>query len=269
MNIIIPMAGEGKRFQEEGYTIHKPQIPTTDRKTGSKIPMVVCAAMDLPGVMEGGKNITFIDRTFHKLQGVEQTILEYYNEAAFLTAEQLTQGQACTCLLAKEIINNEKELLIAGCDNGMVMDTEAYEKSKENSDALIFVYRHDPFVCDNPSSFGWVVPDEQSRVTGISIKKPVSDTPMDDYAVVATFWFRHGSEFVEAAERMIALDDRINGEFYVDQVMKYVIQMGLHVKIFEVDRYIGWGTPKSYETYENTIAYWRHFAESKDFLGIV
>ena len=54
MNIIIPMAGAGQRFADEGYKIHKPAIPTIDRRTGKEFPMVVCATMDLPNVLKGG-----------------------------------------------------------------------------------------------------------------------------------------------------------------------------------------------------------------------
>lgn len=66
MNILIPMAGEGKRFQEKGYTVSKPAILTYDRRTGKKLPMVVCATLDLPGFLPDGSNIIYIDRDFHK-----------------------------------------------------------------------------------------------------------------------------------------------------------------------------------------------------------
>ena len=67
---------------------------------------------------------------------------------------------------------------------------------------------------------------------------------------------------------MIEDDDRINGEFYVDEVIKYTISMGLRVRVFEIDRYLGWGTPKDYENYEKTLAYWRSFVESDYFIGM-
>ena len=104
MNIIIPMAGEGRRFSEEGYRQPKPMIPTTDRRTGKKYPMVVCATMDLPGIAENGGNITYIDRNFPGRDEVEQAIRTVYPATQFITVEHLTEGQAATCLLAKEQI---------------------------------------------------------------------------------------------------------------------------------------------------------------------
>lgn len=266
MNIIIPMAGAGQRFADEGYKIHKPAIPTIDRRDGRVYPMVVCATRDLPGVAQHGENVTYIDRTFHKNDGVETEILKYYTKASFITVEQLTEGQACTCLLAKEKINNEEELLIAGCDNGMVMDDDKFYDLTRECDVIVFTYRHNDSVLANPNAYGWVRTDHDHRITGLSIKKAISDTPLEDHAIVASFWFKHGEDFVRAAEKMIAENDRINGEFYVDEVIKHAMELGLDASVFEIDRYLGWGTPKDYEAYMAAIRYWRKFVTSEGFL---
>lgn len=267
MNIIIPMAGEGRRFSDEGYKVSKPAIPTIDRRTGNKLPMVVCATMDLPGVKEDGSNVTYIDRTFHKENGVQKVIREHYPKASFITIDKLTDGQACTCLLAKEKIDNDESLLIAGCDNGMVIDYEKFQKMSDECDVLAFTYRHNPAVLVKPDAYGWMVADERTcKITGMSIKKAVSDNPLDDHAIVATFWFKHGHDFVKAAEKMIVENDRINNEFYVDEVMKHCLELGMDTRVFEIERYIGWGTPKDYEEYQATIKYWKEFTDGEKFI---
>ena len=266
MNIIIPMAGAGKRFSDAGYTVHKPVIMTTYWKTGEKMPMVVCATKDLPGVEEEGANVTYIDRTFHKESGVEEEIRKYFPKCTFITVDDLTEGQACTCLLAKDKINNEEELLIAGCDNGMVMDAQSFREATGKAEVLAFTYRHNEAVNENPYAYGWIQADEENHITKLSIKKPLSDTPINDHAVVATFWFRQGKDFVKAAEKMIAENDRINGEFYVDEVMRHTMELSMDTRVFEVERYIGWGTPRDYENYENAMRYWKGFVMDKGFI---
>lgn len=268
MNIIIPMAGAGQRFEDAGYKTSKPAILTTDRVSGEKIPMVVCATKDLPGVESDGNNVTYIDRDFHKNEGVENVIKQYYPEANFITVDKLTEGQACTCLLAKDVINSGESLLIAGCDNGMVIDSQKFEKMTSECDVLAFTYRHNDAVLEKPDAYGWMIVEneESDKIVGVSIKKAISDTPMNDHAIVATFWFKHGSDFVKATEKMIAENDRVNNEFYVDQVMKHCLELGMDVRVFEIDRYIGWGTPKDYEVYEATIKYWKTFTNSQDFI---
>jgi dTDP-glucose pyrophosphorylase len=268
MKIVIPMAGAGQRFADAGYKTSKPAIPTMDRRTGEEYPMVVCATMDLPGVKDDGSNVTYIDRVFHKENGVEDIIKKHYSKASFITVDKLTEGQACTCLLAKEKIDTDESLLIAGCDNGMVINRKKFDEMTARCDVLAFTYRHNQSVLEKPDAYGWMIVDDEStgKITGISIKKAISNTPMEDHAIVATFWFRHGHDFVRATEKMIAENDRVNNEFYVDQVMKHCLELGMDTRVFEIERYIGWGTPKDYEEYQATLKYWKEFTDSEGFL---
>ena len=263
MKILIPMAGAGSRFAEAGYKISKPAIPTYDKKTGEKIPMVVCAAKDLPGVAEYGSNIVFVLRNFHRTDGTEGAIRGYFPQANFIEVEELTEGQACTCMVAEKYINNDEELLIAGCDNGMEIDFSKFDEYRKTADMLVFTYRHNEAVAAKPDAYGWMIVDQDLNVTGTSIKKAVSDNPMEDHAVVATFWFKTGRIFIEATNRMISENDRINGEYYVDQVAKHALDIGYKVKVFEIERYIGWGTPNDYEHYQNTFEYWKGFYDTE------
>ncbi|MDD6810668.1 MAG: NTP transferase domain-containing protein [Lachnospiraceae bacterium] len=257
--ILIPMAGAGQRFADAGYQVHKPAIMTIDRETGEEKPMVVCATKDLPGVASDGSNVIYVDRTFHKTDGVEDTIHKYYPKATFITVDHLTEGQACTCMLAEEMLDPEEPLLIAGCDNGMDIDTEAFETLTKDCDCIVFTYRHNEAVLANPNAYGWMITDEEGNITGTSIKRAISDTPMEDPAVVATFWFRKAKVFLEATKKMIAENDRINGEFYVDQTAKHVLDLGYKAKIFDIERYVGWGTPADYEAYQKTWQYFKEF----------
>ena len=149
----------------------------------------------------------------------------------------------------------------------MDIDKEAYMKLTEDCDCIVFTYRHNESVLINPNAYGWMITDEEGNITGTSIKKAISDTPMEDPAVVATFWFRKAGIFLEAAKKMIAEDDRINGEFYVDQTVKHVLDLGYKAKIFDIDRYVGWGTPADYEGYQKTYIYFRQFLEKEHFIS--
>lgn len=257
--VLIPMAGAGQRFADAGYRVHKPAIPTIDRWDGTEKPMVVCATKDLPGVAKDGANVIYVDRSFHKKDGVEDAIKAYYPQAQFITVEKLTEGQACTCMLAESYLDPEEPLLIAGCDNGMDIDEKTFHSIAKECDCIVFTYRHNEAVLQNPNAYGWMLTDEAGYVTGTSIKKAISDTPMEDPAVVATFWFRKAKVFLEATAKMIRENDRVNGEFYVDQTVKHVLDLGYRAKIFDIDRYVGWGTPADYEGYQKTYAYFKGF----------
>ena len=265
--ILIPMAGAGQRFADAGYTVHKPAIMTVDRATGQEKPMVVCATKDLPGVAADGSNVIYVDRNFHKTDGVEDAIRAWYPRAAFITVDHLTEGQACTCMLAEPYLDPEQPLLIAGCDNGMDIDRDAFDALTKECDCIVFTYRHNEAVLANPNAYGWMIADADGNITGTSIKKAISDSPMEDPAVVATFWFRRAAVFIEATKKMIAENDRINGEFYVDQTVKHVLDLGYRAKIFDIDRYVGWGTPADYEGYQKTWNYFKAFLGDKNIFG--
>ncbi len=265
--ILIPMAGAGQRFADAGYTVHKPAIMTVDRATGQEKPMVVCATKDLPGVAADGSNVIYVDRNFHKTDGVEDAIRAWYPQASFITVDHLTEGQACTCMLAEPYMDPEQPLLIAGCDNGMDIDRDAFDALTKECDCIVFTYRHNEAVLANPNAYGWMIADADGNITGTSIKKAISDRPMEDPAVVATFWFRRAAVFIEATKKMIAENDRINGEFYVDQTVKHVLDLGYRAKIFDIDRYVGWGTPADYEGYQKTWNYFKAFLGDKNIFG--
>lgn len=266
MRILIPMAGAGQRFADAGYKIHKPAIPTYDRRTGKKLPMVVCAVSDLPGVEPDGSNVIFIDRTFHREEGVEEEIKKYFPQALFINVDKLTDGQACTCLLAKDYLKSDEAVLIAGCDNGMIFNRRKFNDLIQNCDELVFTYRHNEAVLKNPAAYGWMKVDRDNNIIGTSIKKAISDNPMEDHAVVATFWFRTAQLFIDATEKMISENDRINNEFYMDEVVNHILDMGYKAKVFEIDRYIGWGTPRDYEEYQKTYEYWKGFLQEEHYI---
>lgn len=255
MNVLIPMAGMGRRFVQEGYTDPKPLISVDNS------PMVVKAVNELPN----GDKYIFVIRDEHLNQSNIATVLKKnFNNLEILPVDYLTEGQASTALLAKDLINNDVPLLIGACDNGMLFNSDLFNNlisDKSNVDALIFTFRNNPTVVRNPKMYGWVKVNNNLRALSVSVKIPISKNPINDHAVVGAFWFRIGKDFVLSAEEMIKANDRINNEFYIDNCMNYLINQGLNVSVFEVDKYICFGTPNDLRTYE----YWsKYFSLNKE-----
>ncbi len=225
--------------------------------------MVVAAVEDLPVAFDAlDTELHFVIRDFHQADGVDEKLRAHFPSARFTVVDRLTEGQASTCLLARNVIGNSAPLLIAACDNGMDVDEATFQRLSAEADALIFTFRGNEAVLAKPSAYGWIR-TEGERALDVSIKVPISSNPLKDHAVVGTFWFRHGHDFVRAAEEMIGANDRINGEFYVDQIFRYMIQRGLDVRVMEVSRYVCWGTPTDYENFERSLAYWTSFVQKE------
>ena len=260
MNYLLPMAGKGERFLAGGYTLPKPLLPIVDYHTGNEVPMVLAAAKDFPNI-SATSNIVFIDRDLHKSYGIHDVIRKDFHHAYFLTLAELTEGTVPTCLRAEHLINLEEELFIGSCDSGMMYSLRLFNEAKKNVDVLIFTHRNHEAAVVHPECYGWVRTDRLDNVLNVSVKKPISDQPLNDHVVAASFWYRKASFFFESAKNMITALDKVNNEYYVDQSINYCLRGGLKVKVFEVDKFFNWGSPEDYENYQKTIKYWQRFNE--------
>jgi len=245
---LIPLAGHGSRFAKAGYQDPKPLISTSGK------PMVIQAANSLPN----SKQHIFVTLKEHlKNYPLEKTLKDEFPEAEIITINKVTEGQAITCSLGLKDVDENASLLIAATDNGMIYDKEKYRKliEAENVDAIIFTFRHHVSSKNNPQMYGWVKIDGMDNAVGVSVKVPVSDNPYDDHAIVGTFYFKKVSYFNQALQNLLDKDIKVNGEYYVDSLMGELIELGLNVKVFEIEDYICWGTPDDYETF----VYWQSF----------
>jgi NDP-sugar pyrophosphorylase family protein len=247
--LIVPMAGLGQRFANEGYTLTKPLIPV------SGLPMVAQATYDLPAAEQH----VFVLRA--DMQGhdeVARLLTELYPKALIKTIDQVTEGQACTALIGLEALADElgtflHPITIGACDNGALYDYIAFETllADPNVDVIVWGVRGYPNAIRHPQMFGWIKTDNGS-ISAISVKTPL-ESPTTDPIVLGTFTFLRVEDFRLAVARLIARDGRINGEFYIDSCINDAIELGLRCHLFEVDSYLCWGTPNDLCTFE----YWQ------------
>lgn len=248
---LIPMAGAGQRFVDAGYSVPKPLIGVGGQ------PMIVRAARSLP---EPDLWI-FVCREEHvRDASIDRELQKLFQPVKIITVDHLTEGQACTCLLARDELRPDDVLTIGACDNAMTWKRADYDRAfaAPQTDFLVWTFRNHPAILQDPRMYGWVRTDADHGVTGVSVKVPISETPLKDHAVIGAFTFRRAGLFLDACDDMIAANARIKNEFYVDNAVNFALARHASGRAFEVDRYICWGTPRDLETYE----YWRGY-----FLG--
>lgn len=241
---MVPMAGLGSRFADAGHALPKPLIPV------SGTPMVVQATRDLP---DAERHVFVLRRDLPGRTEVEETLCTNFPRCAIVELDQVTDGQARTCLLGLDAVDLEAPLTIGACDNGAIYDADALQAAlaDDSTDVLVWVARGYPGALRRPTHYGWV--DETGGIVrGVSVKTPLAD-PARDPIVVGTFTFKRASDFAAAAQAMIARDGRVNGEFYVDSCIEDAIALGLRVRVFEIEHYLCWGTPVDLRTFE----YWQ------------
>jgi len=246
---LIPMAGRGSRFTQEGYVIPKPLITVSGK------PMIIQAATMNPPAEK--QIFVCLKEHLESYPNIKTTLLETYQHATIIELDEVTEGQACTCEKGLQNVDLDAPLFIGACDNGMLWNQEKYQKliSDESINALAFSFRKHPSSKRNPHMYGWLKVDEQNTVKNVSVKIPISDNPYNDHAIVGSFYFKKARYFLDALQHLYKNNIRINNEFYVDSCIGALVNLGRRVKVFEVDHYICWGTPNDYRTFN----YWEKF----------
>jgi dTDP-glucose pyrophosphorylase len=231
MNVLIPMAGAGSRFSAAGYTFPKPLIDVNGK------PMIQMVVENL----NIDANFVFVVQKEHREKYNLDTLLNLIApNCKVVEVDGLTDGAACTALLAKEYIDSDAPLFFANSDQFVEWDSNEffYKMNETDADGGIVTFK-----ATHPKwSFAKI--DDNGIVTEVAEKNPISDL-----ATVGFYYWKHGSDFVKYAEQMITNNVRVNGEFYVCPVFNQAIDGGKVIRTFDVPKMWGTGTPEDLKYY--------------------
>lgn len=231
MKVLIPMAGEGSRFQKAGYAFPKPLIEVNGK------PMIQLVVENLN---IDAQHIFVVRKEHEERYNIKHLLNLISPGCEVIFTDGLTEGAACTTLLAKEFINNDEALLYANSDQFLEWDSNEfmYSMMADNIDGgmLTFEATHPKW------SFAKLGPD--GYVTEVAEKKPISNI-----ATTGIYYWKKGSDYVKYAEQMIAKDVRVNNEFYVCPVFNEAIADDKKIKIFPTEKMWGIGTPEDLDTF--------------------
>lgn len=235
VNIVIPAAGQGSRFAEAGYEKPKPYIDVLGRAMIEHVIENVAVEKSVTTLLLRSEHVQRESSLSYQFTKDGHNIVE---------VESLTEGTACTVLLARKHFDNDSPMLVANSDQYVDFDCQAFVDDciDRDLDGSILVFR-DP---SKDPKWSFAKLNEDNHVTEVAEKKPISDL-----ATVGIYLFRRGSDFVKAAADMIALNDRVNNEFYTCPVYNYMIKEGLKIGVYEVpmNAMHGLGTPEDLNAY--------------------
>ena len=229
MNVIIPMAGAGSRFEKAGYTFPKPLI---DVKSKPMIQWVV------DNLNVEANYIFIVQKSHYDQYNLRDTINNFCPNNKIIQIEGVTEGAAVTTLLAKQHINNDEPLIIANSDQFVEWDSDdfMYHCSAGDLDGSILTFK------STHPKWSYVKLNELGYVTEVAEKKPISDV-----ATVGIYYWRRGSDYVKYAEQMILKNVRVNNEFYVAPVFNEAIEDGKKIRVYNIEKMWGLGTPEDLE----------------------
>jgi HAD superfamily hydrolase (TIGR01509 family) len=231
LNVLIPMAGAGSRFEQAGYTFPKPLIDVNNK------PMIQVVVDNL----NIDANYIFVVQKTHREKYNLNTLLNLIAPGCkIVETDGVTEGAACTALLAKEYIDSDAPLFFANSDQFVEWDSNEfmYKMNETDADGGIVTFK-----ATHPKwSFAKI--DDSGLVTEVAEKNPISDN-----ATVGYYYWKHGYDFVKYAEQMIEKNVRVNNEFYVCPVFNQAIEDCKKIRVFDVKGMWGLGTPEDLKYY--------------------
>ena len=218
LNIVLPSAGRGSRFAAVGVTTPKPLIPVHGR------PMIEWVADNVRPSRP--HRFIYLCLQEHLEQTAMRAVLNSITPGCTIVpVTHVTEGAACTVLLARAHIDNDQPLMLANSDQFVDIDIDDYLAAQDAAaaDGLIMT-----FEADHPK-WSYVGFDATGRVARVIEKEVISHE-----ATVGIYNFARGRDFVRAADRMIERDLRVNGEFYVAPTYNSLIEEGASIVVHNV-----------------------------------
>jgi HAD superfamily hydrolase (TIGR01509 family) len=231
MNVLIPMAGAGSRFEQAGYTFPKPLIDVNGK------PMIQRVVENLN---IDARHIFIVQKSHYEKYSLQHTLNLISPNCEIVQVEDITEGAACTTLLAKEFINNDEPLILANSDQYVEWESNQFMYScmADDIDGSILTFR------STHPKWSYAKLNQEGFVVEVAEKKPISDN-----ATVGIYFWKKGSDYVSCAESMINKNIRVNNEFYVCPVYNEALLLGARVKTFNIDKMWGLGTPEDLDTF--------------------
>lgn len=233
MIIVLAMAGRGSRFVGSGYDTPKPFIKIGEKHMFS-LALENIATLPITKLVI----VTLAEHAskYDILKGVPQILV---NKTSIVTIPEVTEGQLCTVLAAKEYIFNDNSLLIVSSDTIVKSNIASEIENMPNyCRGLISV-------ADMPGErWSFARTDSEGKVIEVAEKIRISN-----HASTGLYFFSSGKEFCQYGEEIINQQQKTKGEYYVIPVYTKYIENNAWIGISKADEMYDLGTPESLKEY--------------------
>ena len=244
LNIVVPMAGRGSRFANAGYKDPKPLI-----RFGGK-PMIQWVVENVTPKVSHRLIFLCLEEHLRQYPDISSTLRAISPRCEIVPVGGVTEGAACTVLLARTFIDTDEPLMIANSDQFVSLDINDYlaVMDEKHADGLIMTFEADD------AKWSYCRLREDGTVSEVVEKREVSNE-----ATVGIYNFHRGRDFVRAADKMIAYNLRVNNEFYVAPTYNQLIAENAKIFVSRTGReysgMYGLGIPTDLDFFMTTSAY--------------
>lgn len=231
MYLVIPMAGQGKRFREEGYDLPKPLIDVNGKT------MIERVVRNL-GLSES-KHIFIVQKQHNQDYDLRNKILEFApKDSLVVEVPGLLSGALLSVLAASDILVDDDELVIANSDQLISWNSKEFFREMEGADGGFMVFPA------SGNKWSYALVDDEGNVSKVEEKNQISTN-----ATIGVYYWKSSNNFLTCAEESIREGITYNGEFYVAPVYNQAIKAGQKIVAVPSPRHISLGTPEQLREY--------------------
>ena len=237
LHIIMPMAGEGSRFVNEGWSTPKPLIEINGK------PMFLKAIESIK--TDTKIKYSFIVRQNHiETYEIDKRIKQYLPDANIFSVSKTTRGAVETCLMAESAIDDNDAVIVMDCDLEF--------KSRDFIDNINALLNVSHTKCggvllsfdSDLSKYSYAEIDEHGFVVRTAEKEVISN-----HALCGAYFFTSGRRFKEVAHQLLNEPEFKKPEYYVSLLYNYLLSTDEYVHLTKVDEYYSYGTPEELKQY--------------------
>lgn len=236
INVLLPAMGTSAFFKDAYFP-----KPLTEINGKTMIELVVDNYRKLEP-----KNYIFVFsdddcRKFH----LDSSVRILTPASKVIKLSHQTAGALCTCLMAIDYINDDVPLIIANSDQVIDVDYRKalayFDEVGADAGVLTFPNIH--------PRWSYV------RISGDEVVEVAEKRPLSKSAIAGFYYYRHGSDFVEAAKKALIKQNNLDGKYYISASMNELILMGKMVGYFDIakEQYKSFYSPAKIKEYEESI----------------
>jgi len=226
LQIVIPMAGEGKSFTEAGYKFPKFLVDVAGK------PMIQWVTENINAE---ARYIFILNEDHYNKYNLKYMLPLLVKNLEIITIKSNTEGAPQTVLLAENLINNDSPLAIINADQFMEWNSNEffYAMAADQCDGGIVT-----FDSTHPM-YSFVKTGEDGFISECAEKKPISRD-----ATAGVYYFRRGRDFVEGAKKMIGKNITTNNQFFICPVYNELIQNNMKIRKYGIEKVWSFAVPE-------------------------
>ena len=246
MQIVIPMTGNGSRFEEAGYKELKPFIKVHNK------PIIEWVIKMFPNE----NDVIFVCRKDHldSITGMRYHLMKIKPSATIVEIEDwVKKGPVYDVMQAKSIIRDDEPVIVNYCDFYMHWDYKDFKRTVEKKKchgAIPCYTGFHPHLIQEKNLYASCKIDKNNNLIEIKEKFSFEKDKRKAFHSAGTYYFKSGELLKKYCKKQIDQKVKFKDEYYSSLTYNLMNKDGLRTYIYDkISHFCQWGTPEDLKEY--------------------